>query len=205
MNQSVHHQWRFGDPHKKSGEPDRHDYEIKVVDGVEVVPGPAWHSLYRWIVSQAADFLAFQTVYLITDNRDLLAETVSSTVELSHWPIVAAWWKERIRYVGPYEERTTVVFVPISADTGLDKVHPTWAGTYILDACVFLFPDINFALIDSDCVPVTLFEILWKFDTLWEHPLDKGEATCHSSWLYSLCTEDTWKATTRVHRVMEDW
>ena len=24
-----------------------------------------------------------------------------------------------------------------------------------------------------------------KFDTLWEHPLGKGEATCHSSWLYS--------------------
>ena len=47
----------------------------------------------------------------------------------------------------------------ISADTGLHKVHPTWAGTYILDACVFLFPTINFALIDSDCVPVTLFEI----------------------------------------------
>ena len=47
--------------------------------------------------------------------------------------------------------------------TGLDKVHATWAGTYILDACVFLFPGINFALIDSDCVPVTLFEIqeLW--------------------------------------------
>jgi hypothetical protein len=26
---------------------------------------------------------------------------------------------------------------------------------------------------------------LWKFDTLWEHPLGKGEATCHSSWLHS--------------------
>ena len=25
---------------------------------------------------------------------------------------------------------------------------------------------------------------VWKFDTLWDHPLDKGEATCHSS----LCT-----------------
>ena len=114
-------------------------------------------------MSQGDNFLIFQTVYLITDNRDLLAETVSSTAGLSHWPMVAAWWKERIRYVGPYGERTTVVFVPISADTGLDKVHPTWAGTYILDACVFLFPDINFALIDSDCVPVTLFEIqeLW--------------------------------------------
>ena len=26
---------------------------------------------------------------------------------------------------------------------------------------------------------------VWKFDTQWEHPLGKGEATCHSSWLYS--------------------
>ena len=23
---------------------------------------------------------------------------------------------------------------------------------------------------------------LWKFDALWEHPLGKGEATCHPSW-----------------------
>ena len=125
LNQTVHHQWRFGDPHKKSDEPDRHDYEIKVVNGVEVAPGPNWHSLYRWVVSQAAEFLAFQTVYLITDNRDLLADTVASTPGLSHWPMVAAWWKERIRYVGPYGEHTTVVFVPISADTGLDKGHAT--------------------------------------------------------------------------------
>ena len=33
LNQTVHHRWRFGDPHKKSGESDRHDYEIKVVNG----------------------------------------------------------------------------------------------------------------------------------------------------------------------------
>ena len=64
------------------------------------LPGPVWHSLYRWIISQAADLLAFQTVHLITDNRDLLAATVSSTAGLSHWPMVTAWWKERIRYVG---------------------------------------------------------------------------------------------------------
>ena len=89
--------------------------------------------------------------------------------------MVAAWWKERIRYVGPYGEHTTVVFVPISADTGLDKVHPTWAGTYILDACVFLFPAINFALIDSDCVPVTLFEVqeLWRSCTGHDHPAEE--------------------------------
>ena len=89
-------------------------------------------------MSQAAEFLAFQTVYLITDNRDLLADAVASTPGLGHWPMVAAWWKERIRYVGPYGEHTTVVFVPY-LQTG-EKVHPTWAGTYILDACVFLFP-----------------------------------------------------------------
>ena len=57
--------WR---PSQKSGEPDRHDYEIKVVNGVEVAPGPNWHSLFRWVVRQAAEFLAFQTVFLITDN-----------------------------------------------------------------------------------------------------------------------------------------
>ena len=103
-------------------------------------------------------------MYSIADNRDLLADSVQTTPGLAHWPIVAAWWKERIHYVGPYGERTTVVFVPISADTGLDKVHPTWAGTYILNACVYLSPTIHFALIDSDCVPMTSFEIqeLWR-------------------------------------------
>ena len=50
-----------------------------------------------------------------------------------------------------------------------------------------------------------IYGILWKFDTLWEHPLGKGEATCHSSWLYSLCAEDTWKATARGHgRLVEN-
>ena len=92
----------------------------------EVAPGPNWR-LFRW-VSQAAEFLADQTVYLITDNRNLLADAVASTPG-GHWPMVAAWWKERIRYVGPYGKHTTVVFVPISADTGLDKVHPTWTDT----------------------------------------------------------------------------
>ena len=43
-------------------------------------------------------------------------------------------------------------------------MHPTWAGTFVLSALVFLFPGIHFVLLDSDCVPVTLFEVadLWK-------------------------------------------
>ena len=72
----------------------------------------------------------------------------------------------------------TVVFVHISEDTGLDRVHPTWAGTYVLDACVFLFYSINFALIDSDCVPVTLFEVqeLWWSSTDSTQPVELLEA-----------------------------
>ena len=107
---------------------------------------------------------------------------MSNQPGLAHWPAVAAWWKERIKYTGPYAELTTVVFVPISGDTGLDRVHPTWAGTYILDACVYLFPAINFALIDSDCVPVTLFEIqeLWlSCNCKASHPKETDETDLH--------------------------
>ena len=73
---------------------------------------PIGTASFRWVVSQAAEFLTFQTVYLIINNRALLADVVASTPGLSHWPMVAAWWKERILYVGPYGEHTTVVFVP---------------------------------------------------------------------------------------------
>ena len=72
----------------KTGEPDRHDYAIKIVNGSEVAPGPNWHSLYRWVISQAAEFLAFQTVYLVTDNRDLLADTVANTPGV----LTGLWW-----------------------------------------------------------------------------------------------------------------
>ena len=52
---------------------------------------------------------------------------------------------------------------PISATTGLHHVHPTWAGTFVLAALVAMFLGINFVLLDSDCLPVTLFEVedLW--------------------------------------------
>ena len=60
------------------------------------------------------------------------------------------------------------------------------------------------AMILAECRSLTMMAslggyMLWKFATLWEHPLGKGEATCHSSpWYMVLCTEDVWKATTRV-------
>ena len=177
LNLTAHEHWRLGDPHKKTAEPDRHDYPIAEEQGIEISPGPDWHKLFRWLISQRALFLPYHTVYLVTDNRDLQSDEVQTTPGLAHWPKVAAWWQERIRYVGPYGELTTVVFVHISADTGLDRVHPTWAGTYVLNACVFLFPTINFGLIDSDCVPVTLFEVqeLWWSSTDSSQPIELTE------------------------------
>ena len=178
LNITAHEGWRLGDPHQKTAEPDRHDYPIAHDRGIEVVPGPDWRKLFRWLLSQRTSFLPYHTIYLVTDNRDLQADEVQTTPGLAHWPKVAAWWQERIRYVGPYGELTTVVFVHISEDTGLDRVHPTWAGTYVLDACVFLFPSINFGLIDSDCVPVTLFEVqeLWWSSTDSTQPVALLEA-----------------------------
>ena len=139
LNLSAHENWRIEDPHKKTAEPDRHDYPIAEEQEIEIPLGPDWHKLFRWLLSQRALFLPYHTVYLVTDNRDLQSDEVQTTPGLVHWPKVAAWWQERIRYVGPYGELTTVVFVHISADTGLDRVHPTWAGTYVLNACVFHF------------------------------------------------------------------
>ena len=120
-------------------------YAIAQTESGEVAPGPHWQHLYRWLIAQAHEILTFDSVYLITGNRDLTSVDAASQPGLAHWPAVAAWWSERVKYVGPYQEKTTVLFVPICEDTGLSLVHPTWAGTFILDACVYLFPAIHFA------------------------------------------------------------
>ena len=54
--------------------------------------------------------------------------------------------------------RTTAIYVPISHTTGLNEVHCTWAGTFVLEALCTVYPTINFALRNSDCVPTALFE-----------------------------------------------
>ena len=38
-------------------------------------------------------------------------------------------------------------------------MHFTWAGTFVLEAAVFLYPRLNFILADADCVPLALFEV----------------------------------------------
>ena len=118
--------------------------------------------LFKYLLQHCQHIQHYDAVYILVDTRDLTkVDTEEPT--LAHWPAVAAWWSSRLRYVGPGDEQVDLVFVRAHKDTGLNLVHPTWAGTFVLAALVFLFPKTHFILLDSDCVPVTLFEI----DELW--------------------------------------
>ena len=89
-------------------------------------------------------------IYLTVDNR--------MPADVPHWPAFAAWWASRRCLVGPQEEATDILWVCADATTGLHKVPYCWAGVFVLEAARFLCPAQHFALIDNDCVPVTLFE-----------------------------------------------
>ena len=93
-------------------------------------------------------------IYVYVDNRKL-----SGTDPPAYWPHFAPWIKGRCTVTGPYQEKTTAIHFPIHADTGLHQVHYTWAGAAALEALCLMFPTVNFALIDSDCVPTSLFEV----------------------------------------------
>ena len=84
--------------------------------------------------------------------------------------------------------------------TGLANVHPTWARTFVLAGMVALYPNIHFALIDNDCLPLTLCEIaeLWHLASpdrvpLGSHPILTVEG--HLEWkvkaVHSLLTTPT--------------
>ena len=66
-------------------------------------------------------------------------------------PYFAPWIKGRCEIIGPHQEKTTAIYVPISQATGIEKVRFTWAGTFVLEALCLAYPTVNFALIDSDC------------------------------------------------------
>lgn len=112
--------------------------------------------LFTWIKQQVALWTAeFHTVYVFVDDRCLHDQAHCP----DFWPLFAPWIKARCSYVGPCGEATTALHVPIGRATGLDRVHFTWAGTFVLEALVYLFPDKHFILTDTDCVPTSLFEV----------------------------------------------
>ena len=103
-----------------------------------------------------------------SQHRDSFATYLTSQITtddtLRHWPAVAAWRVSRLTFTGPTNELCDLVFVPISERSGLHRVHPTWAGAFVLAALNLIFPRLHLVLVDSDCVPVTLFAAagLWR-------------------------------------------
>ena len=124
-----------------------HGYDKEGTDG----DLPDMTAIIHALMLQSELITRNQMIYLIVDNRKPNA--------VPHWPAFAAWWASRRCLVGPQEEATDVLWICADRSTGLRRVPYYWAGVFVLDAARFLYPKQHFALIDNDCVPVTLFEV----------------------------------------------
>ena len=144
-------------------------------------------TLFQWIVDNLSWVSQYDTVYVFVDNR-----TLSGTNPPEYWQYFAPWIKGRCAVTGPYREKTTAIHIPISANTGLHQVHYTWAGAAVLEALCLVFPTVNFALTDSDCVPTSLFEVA-ELVNLMTDKASRAEAMqhyvaqCHSHHDLVLC------------------
>ena len=88
---------------------------------------PLWVEIFRHILKECAYLTAFHTVYVMVDTRNLKAHETAQD-GLPHWPAAVAWWYSRVQLVGPQQEKTELLFFPATEETGLHRVHPTWAG-----------------------------------------------------------------------------
>ena len=141
-----------------------------------------WNRLFGYIPTRMSHLRFFSTVYVLVDNRDL-TNLDNPDPSLQHWPAVAAWWSSRARMQGSGGELCDVVFFPVGQASGLHMVHHTWAGTFVLAALCLVFPGLHIVLLDSDCVPVTLFEVedLWREALRLQHSGFAGPVPT-SSW-----------------------
>ena len=148
--------FRIGDPNVHFRAAAAKSYET-----TEDVGKPDWSLLFGFILARMSHLRFLSTVYVLVDNRDL-TNLDNPDPSLQHWPAVAAW-SSRACMQGPARELCDVVYFPISQSSGLHLVHPTWAGTFVLAVLCLVFPGLHIVLLDSDCVPVTLFEVedLW--------------------------------------------
>ena len=150
--------FRIGDPNVHFRAAAAKSYET-----TEDIGKPDWSLLFGFILARMSHLRFLSTVYVLVDNRDL-TNLDNPDPSLQHWPAVAAWWASRACIQGPAQELCDVVFFPVSQASGLHLVHHTWAGTFVLAALCLVFPGLNIVVLDSDCVPVTLFEVedLWQ-------------------------------------------
>ena len=157
--------WKLGDLHARQRTREPVTYPVAPADdsascywaaAKRMVSEVDYVALFTWIKSINNIWTNdFQTVYIYVDDR-LLGDVHQRP---DFWPLFSPWIKARCAHLGPYREHTTAIHVPIGAITGLNRVHFTWAGTFVLEAFVYLFASKNFILIDTDCVPTSLFEV----------------------------------------------
>ena len=154
----IRARFELGDPGVHFHAPAAKGYETSGEVGC-----PHWPALFACILQRCRGLTGIDTIFVLVDDRNLTSE-VTTEESLTHWPTVAAWWKSRVTLTGPAQEKCDLVFFPISSESGLKHIHPTWAGTFVLAALCLVFPNKHFVLIDHDCIPVTLFEVrdLWR-------------------------------------------
>ena len=148
--------WRWADVGSRRMPRSPFTYPTVMVDEGNGIRRPAasqvhHRTLFQWIVDNLSWVSQYDTVYVFVDNRML-----SGTNPPDYWQHFAPWIKGRCAVTGPYREKTTAIHVPINASTGLHQVHYTWGGAAVLEALCLVFPTVNFALTDSDCVPTSL-------------------------------------------------
>ena len=61
--------------------------------------------------------------------------------------------------VSPHGELWTPIYIPLCNDTGLELIHYTWGGVYVLEALALLFPGIIHIMWDHDAAPTSLWEV----------------------------------------------
>jgi hypothetical protein len=106
-----------------------------------------------WILSELSNDELLQnahTIIVITDSRELRLYW--------HWKLTGQLYSERRQWVGPFEEKTEIIFVPLDDSTGLGQVQYFWGIAYVLEALRALWPHKHLQAWDNDAAPTTLFE-----------------------------------------------
>ena len=149
MDAGIAEGWTFADHHATTSSRDPPAYSCnRLVGNRPEVGKPDLPKLIQALLNFSTQRKDFDTVYLFVDNRDM-----NTHERPAYWQFFAPWVRERCSWIGPLGERTTAAFVASSWKNGLEAVHFTWAGTFVLEAAVFLYPNLNFILADADCVP----------------------------------------------------
>ena len=127
-----------------------------------------WLALLQAVLPHKNTFDCNNTIYLIVDNR--------LPRDVPHWPPFCAWWNSRRELKGPADEATDIIWMTVTDQ--LDSIPYYWTGPLLLCIARWLFPACHIALIDNDCVPLSLFEIadLLKLSQQlpeWRTPLEE--------------------------------